>query len=124
MGIHPEGKGKVGCWRTIAGAVVPVLAAVTVLSCEWGAGAKGAPAGPEGTGIVGPVVPGCIQTVPDVVGLPEAKAKAKLNSSGFTVYVWVNKGDGDWWTVVHQDPAAGARVDRCLDPLVEIVMGL
>lgn len=127
MGVHPEGKGKAGCFRTIATVVLPVAAAVTLFTCEWGAGAKGAPLPSRPTGVTleaspspAPRRPVCTVTVPDVVGLTEVEAVAALEARGLSAYVWDNKSGGGTTFVITQSPAGGTSVNRCLDPQVEI----
>ncbi len=50
------------------------------------------------------------RTVPDVVGLREAQARATLEDEGFSVDVVREQADEPEMTVVEQDPAAGSSV--------------
>lgn len=129
MGIHPEGKGEAGCFRTVALVIVPVAAAVTLFTCEWGAGAKGAPlpSRPAGVNLEAssspvPRRPVCSATVPNVVGMTEPEARAALEAAKLIPYVWMNKGGAQepTWVVILSDPVAGTVVNRCTDPIVEI----
>lgn len=51
------------------------------------------------------------RSVPEVVGLTEEDARAKLESGGFAVDVEYRAGDGDYGTVLSCSPQEGARID-------------
>jgi len=65
---------------------------------------------------------GCQVSVPNTYGLDEQTATDLLGDYGLSTYVWMNKEAGQW-TVAYSSPEPGARVDRCVNPLVEIWIG-